>query len=93
MVAQVLVSDPVQLVRGHPWGDRLGGLGQGAGGQSTRHPDPLNRLSVLDLGGGHALGAVMEHVLGTLDGCRNMPFRTEGSGSERATWCAVGQGG
>ena len=91
MVAQVLVRDPVELVGGHPRGDRLGGLGQGAGGQSARHPDPLDRLGVLDLRGRHALGTVVEHVLGTLDGCRNMPLRTEGSGSERAAWCAVGQ--
>ena len=91
MVAQVLVGDPVQLIGAHPRGDRLGGLGQGTGGQPPRDPDPLDRLGVLDLRGRHALGTVVEHVLGTLDGCRNMPLRTEGSGSERAAWCAVGQ--
>ena len=56
MVAQVLVGDPVQFIGAHPRGDRLGGLGQGAGGQPPRDPDPLDRLGVLDLRGSDALG-------------------------------------
>ena len=91
MVAQVLVGNPVQLIGAHPRGDRRGSLGQGAGGQSPRDPDPLDRLGILDLRGGHALGAVVEHVLGACDGRRHMTLRTERPGSQRATRRAVGQ--
>ena len=91
VVAQVLVGDPVELVGAHPRGDRLGGLGQGAGGQPPRDPDPLDRFGVLDLRGRDALGAVVEHVLGACDGRRHMTLRTERPGSQRATRRAVGQ--
>ena len=49
VVEEEFMPDPVEIVRGHPGGDRPPHLRQGLSGDPTRHPHALDGLGVLDL--------------------------------------------
>ena len=67
MVEEELVTDAVDLVRGHARRDDRGGGLHRLGRDATGDPHELDRLGVLDLGREVLVRSGLVDVLGTLD--------------------------
>src|SRR5665648_1251645 len=66
VVAEELVTHPVQVVGGDPWCDVASHFGECLGCDPGGDPDPLDGLGVLDLRAGEPRLAVLADVLGAL---------------------------
>ena len=91
VVAHVLVGYTVELVGGDTGGDDGGGLGHSAGGHPAGGADAFDGLRILDVGGRHPFGTVVEHVLGTVDGIGHVAAGAQGPRHERAARSTVGK--
>ena len=83
MVAEELVADPVELVGGDAGGDVGADQLAGLRGQPAGDPHLLDRLGVLDLAAGEALGRGLVDVLGTGDLRGHGATGRHGAGGDR----------
>jgi hypothetical protein len=81
VIEQELVSDPVQLVGGHPGLDVLTDFGQSLRRDPAGYAHPLDCLGVLDVALAHARGAAAD-VLGPGDMGGDVAVRGDPAGLE-----------
>ena len=77
MIAEELVSDPVEFIRRDPGANVATNLVQGIGSQPTGDAHRLDGVGGLDVGSGEARGSGTIHVLGAKDLGRHRSSRRD----------------